>query len=237
MSALGTLTGGISHDFNNILQAISAYHQLLMINKTESSPDWKYLMSIKGLTKRATDLVRQLLIFSRKVDSTLVPVDINAEIRNFHDLLVSILPKSIIMELDLEEDLHLINGDKAQLGQVIVNLAVNAKDAMPAGGRLSIATRNIHFDTSMTRDDVMIQPGQYILLTISDTGCGIKPEDLDHIFEPFFTTKEAGKGTGIGLSVVYGVMNNHSGFIFCSSKLEKGTIFEFIPAGSGFDGP
>ena len=231
MSALGTLTGGISHDFNNILQAISAYHQLLMITKTESSPDWKYLMSIKGLTKRATDLVRQLLIFSRKVDSTLVPVDINSEIRNFYDLLASTLPKSIVMELDLAENIRLINGDKAQLGQVIVNLAVNAKDAMPGGGKLNIKTQNIYFDTALTRGNVLIQAGQYVLIRISDTGCGIKAEDLDHIFEPFFTTKEAGKGTGIGLSVVYGVMKNHNGYIFCSSKPDQGTTFElYMPA-------
>jgi PAS domain S-box-containing protein len=230
MNALGRLTGGISHDFNNILQAISAYNQLLTMKKTEADPDWKYLTNIDSLTKRATDLIKQLLIFSRKVDSKLVPVNMNREIKNYYELLVSTLPKTITIRLNLADDLHLINGDATQLGQVIMNLAVNAKDAMPAGGELSIETKNIDLATPMERDNVKINTGHYVLCRISDMGCGIEKENLDQIFEPFFTTKEAGKGTGIGLSVVYGVIKNHDGYIFCTSEPGKGTTFElYLP--------
>ncbi|MCX5818963.1 MAG: PAS domain S-box protein [Deltaproteobacteria bacterium] len=231
MTALGRLTGGISHDFNNILQAISAYNQLLTMKKTEDDPDWKYLMNIDGLTKRATDLIKQLLIFSRKVESKLVPVDMNREIKNYYKLLVSTLPKTIKMRLNLEDDLHLINGDMTQLGQVIMNLAVNAKDAMPEGGELNIQTKNVELATPLEQDNVKMNAGHYVLFRISDTGCGIEKENLDQIFEPFFTTKEAGKGTGIGLSVVYGVIKNHNGYIFCTSEPGRGTTFElYLPA-------
>jgi PAS domain S-box-containing protein len=230
MTALGRLTGGISHDFNNILQAISAYNQLLTMKKTDADPDWKYLMNVNALIKRATDLIKQLLIFSRKVESKLAPIDMNREIRNYHELMESTLPKTITMRLNLADDLRLINGDTTQLGQVIMNLAVNAKDAMPNGGELSIETRNVELATPLERDNVTINAGHYVLLRISDTGCGIEKENLDQIFEPFFTTKEAGNGTGIGLSVVYGVIKNHNGYIFCTSEPGKGTTFElYLP--------
>lgn len=225
MNALGRLTGGIAHDFNNILQAISAYNQLLTMSKTEADQDWKYLYNINSLTKRATDLIKQLLIFSRRVESKLVPIDINGEIRNYYELLVSTLPKTIAMRLDLTDNLHLINGDMTQLGQVIMNLAVNSKDAMSNGGELRIQTRNVKLITPLDRDNVRVKAGNYVLFRISDTGCGIERENLDHIFEPFFTTK-AGKGTGIGLSVVYGVIKSHSGYIFCTSEPGRGTTFE-----------
>jgi PAS domain S-box-containing protein len=225
MNALGRLTGGIAHDFNNILQAISSYNQLLTMNKAEEDPDWKYLYNINSLTKRATDLIKQLLIFSRRVESKLVPININGEIRNYYELLVSTLPKTIDMRLDLTDELQLINGDMTQLGQVIMNLAVNAKDAMSKGGELCIQTRNVKLVTPLERDNVRVKAGNYVLFRISDTGCGIERKNLDHIFEPFFTTK-AGTGTGIGLSVVYGVVKSHGGHIFCVSEPGKGTIFE-----------
>ena len=225
MNALGRLTGGIAHDFNNILQAINSYNQLLTINKTEADPDWKYLYNINGLTKRATDLIKQLLIFSRRVDSKLAPVDLNGEIKNYHELLVSTLPKTISVRMNLAKDLNLINGDTTQLGQVIMNLVVNAKDAMSIGGELSIQTRNIELTAPLDRGNVKVNAGRYVHFRISDTGCGIERENMDRIFEPFFTTK-AGKGTGIGLSVVYGVVKNHGGYIFCASEPGRGTTFE-----------
>jgi len=231
MNAIGRLTGGIAHDFNNILQAINAYNERLTMRKSDDDPELRYLSNIKELIKRATDLVGQLLIFSRKADSKLEPIDINAEIRKFYELLINTLPKTIDVELDLDEPLQTINGDSAQLGQVIMNLTVNAKDAMPDGGRIRIKTKNIEFSTATYRRSVKIEPGRYALFSVSDTGCGISKENLDHIFEPFFTTKEAGKGTGIGLSVVYGIVKNHNGFIFCTSELGLGTTYEiFFPA-------
>jgi PAS domain S-box-containing protein len=231
MNAIGRLTGGISHDFNNILHAIKAYNQLLTLNKTDSDKDWKYLMSINELTKRATDLVSQLLIFSRKVESKLAAIDINEEIRNFYGLLLRTIPKTIILTLDLADNIYHINGDSAQMGQVIMNLTVNAKDAMPEGGELRIQTRNADFEKPYYRSNIKIDAGKYLLFSVSDTGHGIEKKDLDHIFEPFFTTKEAGKGTGIGLSVVYGIVKNHGGYIFCTSELGKGTTFDlYLPA-------
>lgn len=231
MNAIGRLTGGISHDFNNILHAINAYNQLLTLNKDASDKDWKYLMRINELTKRATDLVSQLLIFSRKVESKLAPVDMNEEIRNFYGLLLRTIPKNIILTLDLADDIYLINGDSSQLGQVIMNLTVNAKDAMPEGGELRILTRNLEFENSYYRNNIQIVAGRYLLFKVSDTGYGIEKEDLEHIFEPFFTTKDAGKGTGIGLSVVYGIVKNHGGYIFCTSEPAKGTTFDlYLPA-------
>jgi CheY-like chemotaxis protein len=200
------------------------------MRKTESDPDWKYLMNIKGLTKRATDVISQLLIFSRKVESKLVPMDINVEIKNFYALLVSSLPKTITLNFNLADNLRLINGDTAQFGQVIMNLTVNAKSAMPEGGELSIQTKDIELATPCYRDNVEIKAGHYVLFRISDTGCGIPKENLDHIFEPFFTTKEVGQGTGIGLSVVYGIVKNHNGHIFCTSEPGRGTTFElYLP--------
>jgi len=231
MNAIGRLTGGISHDFNNILHAINAYNELLTLRKNTGDPDLKYLGSIQDLTKRATDLVRRLLIFSRKAESKLEPTDINVEIKSFYELLVSTLPKMIKLELDLAEGLYPVNGDAAQLGQVIMNLTVNAKDAMPEGGRIKIVTTNIEFAATEYRNGVKIDSGRYAMLTVSDTGCGIASEHLHHIFEPYFTTKEVGKGTGIGLSVVYGIIKNHNGHIFCASELGRGTAFEiYLPA-------
>ncbi len=231
MEELGRLTGGISHDFNNIVQAISGYNQLLMMKKSESDPDWAYLMSISKLTQRATDLIRQLLLFSRKMESKLTPLNFNLEITKFYELMAGTLPKTITLKLDLADDLHIISGDDAQLGQVMMNIMVNANDAMPDGGELTIHTRNITIETPYYLDNALIKPGKYVLLRITDTGCGIDNETLPHIFEPFFTTKEAGKGSGIGLSVVYGIIKNHNGYVFCNSEPGKGTNFEFyLPA-------
>ncbi|MBN1545121.1 MAG: PAS domain S-box protein [Syntrophaceae bacterium] len=231
MEAIGTLTGGIAHDFNNILQAIISYNQLLLLQKTESDTDWKYLNKINGLTKRATDLINQLLLFSSKMESKLSTVNVNEEVRNYYKLLLRTLPKTIRLRFDLAEDLRLVNGDAAQLGQIIMNLSVNAKDAMPDGGDLSIITKNVVLPQPSYRENTLIKPGVYVQLTMTDTGCGIDKEVREHIFEPFFTTKVQGKGTGIGLSVVYGIVRNHRGYIFCTTEPGKGTTFDiYLPA-------
>jgi len=231
MNALGTLTGGISHDFNNIVQAISSYNELLMMKKTESDPEWRHLIGIHNLTQRATDLVKQMLLFSRKAESKLVPLDLNEEIGTFYSLLVSTLPKTIEIKMALADNLHLISGDASQLGQVIMNIAVNARDAMPEGGQMTISTENVTFNETCYLEDAQIKAGEYVQLRISDTGCGMNKEILRHIYEPFFTTKETGKGTGIGLAVVYGVLKNHHGYILCDSEPGRGTTFDFyLPA-------
>ncbi|MDO8722706.1 MAG: PAS domain S-box protein [Syntrophales bacterium] len=231
MEELGRLTGGIAHDFNNIVQAISGYNQILMLKKNEADPDWKYLFNIDQLTWRAADIVKQLMLFSRKTESKMTPTDLSGEIKKFYKLFARTLPKNIRVKLDLADDLHIINGDSSQLGQVIMNLTVNARDAMPDGGEICIHTENVEIDESRYTDKMQIKAGIYVLLRVSDTGCGMDEETLSHIFEPFYTTKDTGKGTGIGLAVVYGIVKNHNGYILCNSEKDKGTSFDlYLPA-------
>ena len=231
MEAVGTLTGGIAHDFNNIIQAISGYNQLLMMKKNESDPDWKYLANIERLNQRATDLIRQLLIFSRKVDINLRDVHLNEEIKEYYNLLKQIIPRMISVDLHMDADLWKIKGDPAQLGQIFMNLSVNARDAMPEGGILEIRTENVTVEEKTARNGVALVPGRYVLLRLSDTGHGMSQETLAHIFEPFYSTKEAGKGTGLGLAVVHGIVANHGGHIFCASEPARGTTFSiYFPA-------
>jgi PAS domain S-box-containing protein len=225
MEAVGTLTGGIAHDFNNIIQAISGYNQLMMMKKNESDPDWKYLANIARLNQRATDLIRQLLIFSRKVDSKLQAMDINDEIRSCYNLLKEIIPRMISVDLHMQADLWQIKGDPAQLAQVFMNLSVNARDAMPEGGILQIRTENVIVKEKIVKGGMELTPGCFVLLHVSDTGHGMNQEIIARIFEPFYSTKEAGKGTGLGLAVVHGIVANHGGHICCESEPERGTTF------------
>lgn len=231
MEAVGTLTGGIAHDFNNILQAISGYNQLLMMKRNESDPDWKYLANIDRLNQRATDLIKQLLIFSRKVEIKLQAMDLNEEIKECYNLLKEIIPKMISIDLHMDATPWKIKGDPAQLGQIIMNLAVNARDAMPEGGILQIKTENITVEEKIVRHGMELNPGYFVLLRVSDTGHGMNQETVAHIFEPFYSTKEAGKGTGLGLAVVYGIVANHGGHICCDSEPARGTTFNiYFPA-------
>jgi PAS domain S-box-containing protein len=231
MEAVGTLTSGIAHDFNNIMQAISGYNQLLMMRKSEDDPDWKYLANINQLIQRSSELIKQLLIFSRKVDSKFEPISLSQEIEKFYELMARSISRMIAVHFDMADDLRIISGDRAQLGQVIMNLAINAADAMPDGGEITISTRNVHIDRNRNRYNVPMKKGFYVLIRFSDTGQGIDKKTLDHIFEPFFTTKEVGKGTGLGLSVVYGIVKNHGGYITCESEQGIGTIFSiYLPA-------
>ncbi|MDO9559476.1 MAG: response regulator, partial [Syntrophales bacterium] len=236
MEAVGTLTGGIAHDFNNVLQAISGYNQLLMMGKNESDPDWEYLANIDRLNQRATGLIKQLLIFSRKVDIKLQAMNLNEEIKESYNLLKEIIPRMISVDLDMDANLWKIKGDPAQLGQVFMNLSVNARDAMPEGGILRIKTENVIVEEKIVRHGMELNPGCFVLLRVSDTGHGMNQETLAHIFEPFYSTKEAGKGTGLGLAVVYGIVANHGGHIDCESEPARGTTFNiYFPALNGPD--
>ena len=231
MEAVGTLAGGIAHDFNNILQAISGYSQLLIIGKDPNDPDYPKLEAIDKSVRKAADLTRQLLIFSRKIESKLRPVDFNQEVLQVRTLLEGALPKMIRIELDLAEDLHVINADPVQLEQIIMNLGFNAMDAMQDGGRLIFKTGNRHLDNEFCVNHIGSNPGEYVILSISDTGEGMGSEILEHIFEPFFTTKEIGKGTGLGLAMAYGIVKNHGGYIKCTSEVGEGTTFDiYFPA-------
>ena len=232
MEAIGNLAGGIAHDFNNLLQIIHGYTEILIFKKDKKDPDFQKLSEVRQAAQRATELTRQLLTFSRKVESIMKPTDINYEVVQIYNLLKRTIPQMIEIELKLGEEIHTINADTSQLGQLIMNLSVNARDAMPDGGKLTIETQNTVLDEKFCEspEGAGALPGNYICLSISDTGTGMSKECLDHIYEPFYTTKEVGKGTGLGLAIVYGIINSHKGHIVCKSKEGKGTTFDvYLP--------
>ena len=228
MEAVGTLTSGIAHDFNNIIQAIMGYNQLMISGRLGNETDMPYLTSIGELLTRSSELVRQLLLFSRKVEPIAKVININEEIKSIHSLLDKSISKMIEIKTDLSEDISLINADANQIGQIIMNLVINARDAMGDNGIITIRTANLVLHEKTLTDGFHIDPGTYVQLSIADTGCGMDPEMTKRIFEPFFTTKKPGKGTGLGLAVVYGIIKNHDGFIYCESEPNKGTIFSVI---------
>ncbi len=233
MKAVGTLAGGIAHDLNNILQAISGYVQLLLIRKQPEDQDWNFLGLIDKSVQRAADLIQRLLIFSRRVESKKEPLDLNRQIENARKLLERIVPRMIRIEVRSAADLRPIDADPVQIEQILVNLCINARDAMPDNGCLAIETRNVHVAESSGKH-MDVETGDYVLLTVSDTGHGMDEHTLKQIYEPFFTTKEIGKGTGLGLSMVYGIVKNHDGYITCHSEVGRGTTFNiYFPALKG----
>ncbi|MDX8511389.1 cell cycle histidine kinase CckA [Mesorhizobium captivum] len=230
MQAVGQLAGGIAHDFNNVLTAIIMASDLLLTNHRPSDPSFPDIMNIKQNANRAASLVRQLLAFSRK--QTLRPevlnlTDVLADLRM---LLARLVGNDIRLKIDHGRDLWPVKVDIGQFEQVVVNLAVNARDAMPAGGDLTVRTRNVTTEECRSFAYRELTPADYALVEVEDSGSGIAPDVLKKIFEPFFTTKEVGKGTGLGLSMVYGIIKQTGGFIFCDSEVGKGTVFRiFLP--------
>ncbi|TPI34483.1 response regulator [Mesorhizobium sp. B3-2-1] len=230
MQAVGQLAGGIAHDFNNVLTAIIMASDLLLTNHRPSDPSFPDIMNIKQNANRAASLVRQLLAFSRK--QTLRPevlnlTDVLADLRM---LLARLVGNDIKLKIDHGRDLWPVKVDIGQFEQVVVNLAVNARDAMPAGGDLTVRTRNVTAEECKTFPYRELTAADYVVVEVEDTGSGIAPDVLKKIFEPFFTTKEVGKGTGLGLSMVYGIIKQTGGFIFCDSELSKGSTFRiFLP--------
>ncbi|MBW1981769.1 MAG: response regulator [Deltaproteobacteria bacterium] len=231
MEAVGTLAGGIAHDFNNLLQAIQGYAELLLLQTKADDKGWRELQEIARAAKRGGDLTKQLLTFSRNMESDRRPLDLNQEIGQVQKLLERTIPKMINIELKLADDLKIVNADPGQIEQVLINLAVNAKDAMPDGGKLTIETRNVVLNEELCRLHSGAESWHYVLLEVTDTGHGMDSETLEHIFEPFFSTKEPGRGTGLGLAMVYGIVKSHQGFISCSSRPNQGTTFRiYLPA-------
>lgn len=228
MEAVGTLTGGIAHDFNNILQSIMGYNQLLQSEKKDSEHEKIYLNSIDELTQRSIRLVQQLLLFSKKVEPLSRVININDEIMSMRNLLIKSIPKMIDIRTNLDKNISLINADSAQIGQIIMNLIINARDAIGDIGQITINTGNYLLEEEQMISNFSIPAGNYVKLTVSDNGLGMDNEVMQHIFDPFFTTKEVGKGTGLGLAVVYGVVKSHKGFIYCESKLGTGTTFTIL---------
>ncbi len=226
MEAVGTLAGGIAHDFNNILQVVLGYSELVLAD--EDLPDRlkNDLGKVVLSARNGADLVQRLLTFSRKAETRPLDLDLNQRIRQTQKFLERTLPKMIDIELILTDDLDRIHADAIQVDQVLMNLAVNARDAMPDGGRLVIQTANVFLDEASDKALLGAKPGQCVLLSVSDTGHGMDKETLGHIFEPFYTTKEAGKGTGLGLAMVYGIVHQHDGYIICYSEPGEGTTFK-----------
>lgn len=230
MEIVGRLAGGVAHDFNNLLQAITGFTHLLLTSLGEDSAERGDALEIEKAARRATDLTRQLLAFSRRQMIRPVPTNLNELIEAFQKMLRRLLGGDIQIELDLAADIEIVNADPGQIEQVLINLAVNARDAMDKGGRLSISTRNI----VLMKDDVPFAPearhGRFVILSVTDTGQGIPPEIKDQIFEPFFTTKGPDRGSGLGLSVVYGIVKQHDGLIHVYSEYGQGTsVIIYLP--------
>ncbi len=231
MEALGTLAGGIAHDFNNILGAIMGYAEMAQRRALGGRPNQTELAQVIQSAERARDLVKRILTFSRKAEADLRPMDLNKCLRDTLRMLEHSLPKMVAIESHLDPSLRQVMADSNQMEQVIMNLATNAADAMPDGGRLIWETSNIDIENGKRRLHQDLAPGRYVLLMVTDTGKGIPPEIAEHIFEPFFTTKEVGKGTGLGLSTAYGIVSNHGGRLACYSEPGMGATFKiYLPA-------
>jgi len=234
MEAIGTLAGGIAHDFNNLLQVVLGFSELLLAEKDEKHPDYADLRKIFHAARNGAGLVQRLLMFSRKSEPKTVPMNLNKQVLQIEKLLRRTIPKMVDISLDLSPDLPAINADPSQVEQVLMNLAVNARDAMPDVGKLTVKTSIVPLDEEYCRLHLEATPGEYVLLEVSDTGHGMDKETLEHLFEPFFTTKEVGRGTGLGLAMVYGIVKQHNGHITVYSEIGKGTTFRLyfptIPA-------
>ncbi len=226
MESIGTLAGGIAHDFNNLLTIVLGYSELLILSKDKKSPGCEEAQAIHQAAARGADLVKQILTFSRRTETHPRPINLNNEVKQTEKLLYRTIPKMIEIELHLAADLKTIRADSGEMEQILLNLAVNARDAMPTGGRLIIETRDEYLDEEDCRMHLDAKPGEYVVLIVSDTGCGMSKDVMDHIFEPFYTTKKVGDGTGLGLAMVYGIVKGHGGHITCYSEPGAGTTLK-----------
>ena len=231
MESVGQLAGGIAHDFNNQLGIILFDVDLLIAGSEGEDQLQEDLHKIRRIVLRAADLTRQLLVFSRRQRMVRRPIVINDEIREQQRMLSRLLGENLHVQLDLADDLCRVNADPANIGQVIINLCVNARDAMPEGGTVRIETKNVLLSHDYCTHHPQASPGRFCCLLVSDTGSGMDEEVKSRIFEPFFTTKETGKGTGLGLSVVYGIVEAHEGWIVVESRRDEGSRFAiFLPS-------
>jgi two-component system, cell cycle sensor histidine kinase and response regulator CckA len=232
LESIGTLASGIAHDLNNILTPILISAQMLPLRFPEvNEQDMQMFEILEESAKRGAELVKQVLSFARGVEGKRISLQIRHLIRDIHKILKETFPKSINICVDIPSDLWMVSGDATQLHQVLMNLCVNARDAMPEGGILSITGENIAIDENYVRMNLEAKVGAYTVITVTDTGSGIAPEIKERIFEPFFTTKELGKGTGLGLSTVIGIIKSHGGFITVYSEVGSGTTFKIhLPA-------
>jgi len=231
LEAIGRLAGGVAHDFNNVLGVILGHVQLVMEETQVSEHTRAGLGHIRRAAERAASLTQQLLAFSRKQVLQPKVLDVNEIVVEIQKMLSRVIGEDIALVTHLHPSLAGVKADRSQLEQVLMNLALNARDAMPQGGRLKMETANVELDEAFARENLGTIPGRYVLLTVTDTGTGMTPETIEHVFEPFFTTKEAGKGTGLGLATVHGVVKQSGGHILVSSELGKGSCFRvYLPA-------
>jgi PAS domain S-box-containing protein len=230
LESLGTLSGGIAHDLNNVLTPILMALKLLQKDRSAAQRQ-ELLTTAQASAERGAEMVRQLLSFAGGVEGPREPLHLKPVVREVQGLLTHTLPKSVRIRVDLAPELWLVAGDQTQLAQVLLNLCVNARDAMPEGGTLTISAANVSVSEELARGNDGARPGPHVALTVTDTGTGIPPEVLDKIFYPFFTTKEQGKGTGLGLSTVLGIVRSHGGFVNVYSEVGKGSRFSvYLPA-------
>jgi signal transduction histidine kinase len=230
MEAIGRLAGGIAHDFNNLLTPIVGYSQLAMRSLSHSDPMRNYLSEIEKAAERAATLIRQLLTFSRRQPLKPQVLNINNVLIDMDKMLRRIIGEHIELVTLPASDLGSVKVDPSQFEQVLVNLTINARDAMLKGGKLILETSNVSFDSDYIYRRADIAPGKYVMLAVSDTGCGMQQELRERIFEPFFTTKEKTGGTGLGLSTVHGIVKESNGYILVYSELDKGTTFKiYLP--------
>ena len=231
MESIGRLAGGIAHDFNNILTTILGYSELLLIKMDKNNPERKEISLIHDAGNKASALTSQLLSFSRKQILKKKTVSINCLVNDFLELLSKIVGEGISIKTSLKAEEGFIDADPVQIEQILMNLAVNGRDAMSGNGEIVFETEDITFDEEGPESHLNLKPGQYVVLTVTDSGEGMDKETLEHIFDPFFTTKEKGKGTGLGLATIYGIVKQHGGHIYAYSEENKGATFKiYFPA-------
>ena len=234
IEALGRLAGGVAHDFNNLLMVISAYSELTLDRLPAESPLRHNVSEILTASRRAADLTHQLLAFGRKQVQSLQVLDLNSLLERINRLLPRLIGEDIRLNFIPGDELGKVKADPVQIEQVIMNLATNARDAMPRGGTLTIETANLMLDEDYVQNHSVVAKGEYVLLAVTDSGVGIAPEHVARIFEPFYTTKASGKGTGLGLATVYGTVKQSGGYIWVYSELGLGTTFKiYLPLVEG----